>query len=225
NGFSYHLAYTYSKNDDSDSDRIVSFSLSVPLSRWLPNSWASYNISNSQRGDTSQNVGLGGTLLDDQRLSYSLQQSHTNHGGTDNSSIYSSYRSQYANFSGGYYYASDDSRQISYSVSGAVVAHPRGITLAQPLSREFAIVNTDDASGLRFQNQRGVQTDAFGNAVIPSLSAYQENRITLDTTTLPDDVDTNATAVTAHFSTWVGYRVVSHLTARERQPRPLWRVR
>lgn len=230
NGISYHLAYTYSKNDDSDSDRIVSFSLSVPLSRWLPNSWASYNISNSQRGDTNQNVGLGGTLLDDQRLSYSLQQSHTNHDGTDNSSIYSTYRSQYANLSGGYYYASDDSRQISYSVSGAVVAHPHGVTLAQPLSSEFAIVDTDEASGLRFQNQRGVQSDSFGNAIIPSLSAYQENRIVLDTTTLPDDVDTNATvvtvvptrnaAVTAHFSTWVGYRVLVTLRRESGSPVP-----
>lgn len=49
---------------------------------------------------------------------------------------------------------------------------------------------------MRFQNQRGVQSDSFGNAIIPSLSAYQENRIVLDTTTLPDDVDTNATVVT-----------------------------
>lgn len=230
NGISYHLAYTYSKNDDSDDDRLISFGLSVPLSRWLPNSWATYNISNSKNGSTSQSAGFGGTLLDDQRLSYSLQQSHTNHGGTDNSSLYSSYRSQYANFGAGYYYASDNSRQLSYSASGAVVAHPHGITLAQPLSNEFAIIDADDASGIRFQNQRGVQTDHFGNAVIPSLSAYQENRIALDTTTLPDDVDTSATAVTvvptrnaavtAHFSTWIGYRVLVTLLRENGSPVP-----
>lgn len=69
---------------------------------------------------------MNGTLLEDERLSYSLQQSHSNHDGEDTSSVYGSYRSQYANLNAGYYYSSDNSQQLSYGVSGAVVAHPLG---------------------------------------------------------------------------------------------------
>ncbi|MCU6185490.1 fimbria/pilus outer membrane usher protein, partial [Citrobacter cronae] len=78
------------------------------------------------------------------------------------------------------------------------------------------------AKGIRFQNQRGVRTDWQGNAVIPSLTPYQKNSIRIDTTSLPDDVDTDATATTvipsrsaavaANFVAHIGYRALLHLT-------------
>jgi outer membrane usher protein len=221
-GVSYHLAWTYSQRSDSESDRMFSFGFSMPLSKWLPNSWASYNISNTRKGDTRQSLGVNGTLLDDQRLNYALQQSHSNHGGGDGSSLYGSYRSQYANLNAGYEYSSEGTQQLSYGMSGAVVVHPQGITLSQPLGDEFAIVHAEGASGIRFQNHRGVQTDAFGNAIIPSLTAYQLNNIRIDTSSLPEDVDTNDTAVSvipsrnaavkAIISAHVGYRALITLT-------------
>jgi outer membrane usher protein len=219
---SIHLAYTYSKTEEDESDQMVSLGFSVPLSKWLPRAWSSYNLSNSKHGYTRQNIGLNGTLLDDERLNYSLQQTHSNHDGDDTSSLYGSYRSQYANLNAGYYTSSDKSQQLSYGMSGAVVAHPHGITLAQPLGSQFAIVNANHASGVRFQNQRGIQTDWQGNAVIPSLTPYQENSIRVDTTSLPEDVDTSETAVTvipsrnaavtASFDAHVGYRALITLT-------------
>lgn len=217
-GMSMHLAYTYNKMDDNDSGRMISFGFSVPLSSWLPDSWASYNISHSKQGDTHQTLGLNGTLLDDQRLNYALQQSHSNQDNVNSSSLYGSYRSQYATLNGGYYSSSDDTKQLSYGINGAIVAHPRGVTLSQPLGNTFAIVNTGGASGVRFQNQRGIQTDSFGNAIIPSLTPYQINTLRVDTTSLPDDVDTTDTtmtaiptrdaAVAARLDTHVGYRAL-----------------
>jgi outer membrane usher protein len=219
---SVNLSYTYSKTDDEQSDQMVSLSFSIPLSRWLPKSWASYNVGTSKHGYTNHNVGLNGTLLDDDRLSYSLQQNRTNHDGQDNSSVFGSYRSQYANLNAGYYYSSDNSRQLTYGMSGAVVAHPAGVTLSQPLGDQFAIVSAKGASGVRFVNRRGIQTDIFGNAIIPSLSPYQENVIRIDTSSLPNDVDTDDTsmtvvpsrsaAVTTQFTAHVGYRTLITLT-------------
>lgn len=222
NGISFHMAYSYNKRSDSASDRMFSFGFSMPLSKWLPNSWTSYNISNNKQGDTRQSLGFNGTMLDDQRLNYSLQQSHANHGGGDGSSIFASYRSQYANLNAGYNYSTEGSQQLSYGMSGAVVLHPHGVTLSQPLGDEFAIIHAPGAPGIRFQNHRGVQTDRFGNAVIPSLTAYQENSIRIDTSSLPDNVDTTDTAVSlvpsrnaavnASISAQVGYRALITLT-------------
>ena len=175
---------------------MVSFGFSVPLARWLPRAWSSYNISNTKHGYTRQNVGLNGTLLDDERLNYSLQQSHSNHDGEDTSSVYGSYRSQYANLNAGYYASTDDSAQFNYGISGEIVAHSHGVTLTQPLGSQFAIVNANDAAGVRFQNQRGIETDWQGNAIIPSLTPYQENLIRLDTASLPENVDSSDTSVT-----------------------------
>lgn len=226
-GTSYHMAYTYSKTNGEASDRMVSFGFSIPLSRWLPRAWSSYNISNSKDGYTRQNVGLSGTLLDDERLSYSLQQSHSNHDGEDTSSVYGSYRSQYANLTAGYYASTDDSQQLNYGISGGIVAHPQGVTLAQPLGSQFAIVSANDASGVRFQNQRGIQTDWQGNAVIPSLTPYQENSIRIDTASLPENVDSSDTSVTvipsrnaavmARFDAHTGYRMLITLKRQNGQ--------
>lgn len=86
----------------------------------------------------------------------------------------------------------------------------------------FAIVSAKGASGVRFTNQRGVRTDFFGNAIIPSLTPYQENVIRIDTTSLPDDIDTDATtmtvvpsrnaAVSTQFTAHIGYRALITLT-------------
>lgn len=229
-GTSYHLAYTYSKTNGEASDRMISFGFSIPLSRWLPRAWSSYNISNTRDGFTRQNVGLSGTLLDDERLSYSLQQSHANHDGEDTSSVYGSYRSQYANLTAGYYASSDSAQQLNYGISGALVAHPQGVTLAQPLGSQFAIVSANDASGVRFQNQRGIQTDWQGNAVIPSLTPYQENNIRIDTSSLSENVDSSDTAITvipsrnaavmARFDAHTGYRMLIALKRPNGLPVP-----
>lgn len=221
-GVSLHLAWTHSKTGDDSKDSRISFGLSMPLSRWLPRAWSSYNLSNSKSGGTSQSLGLNGTLLDDERLSYALQQSRSGDEGVNNSSVYGSYRSQYANLNAGYFTSSENNSQLSYGASGALVAHPHGVTLSQPLGSQFAVINANGASGVRFLNQRGIQTDWLGNAVIPSLTPYQENTIRIDTTTLPPDVDSTDTAVTviptrsaavrATFDARVGYRVLVTLT-------------
>lgn len=221
-GVNLHLAWTYSRAGDESKDSRVSFGLSVPLSRWLPRAWSSYNLSNSKSGGTSQSLGINGTLLEDERMSYALQQSRTGDEGVNSSSLYGTYRSRYANLNAGYFTSSENNSQLSYGASGAIVAHPHGVTLSQPLGSQFAVINTNGASGVRFLNQRGIQTDWLGNAVIPSLTPYQENTIRVDTTTLPPDVDTTDTAVTviptrnaavrATFDAKVGYRIMATLT-------------
>lgn len=227
---SYHMNLSWNDSQSGSNDRILSVGISIPLNDWLPGSWANYDISNTKGGATTQNLGLNGTLLDDRSLNYSLQQSHSKHPAANSSNLSATWRAPFSNLNAGYHSDSDRSQQLSYSVSGAVVAHPHGVTLSQPLGDQFAIINADGASGLQFQNQYGIRTDWWGNAIIPSLSPYQENRIGLNTTALPDDVDSSDTAVTvipsrnaaveAHFSAHTGYRVLLTLVLPGGDPVP-----
>lgn len=227
---SYHMNLSWNDSQSGSNDRILSVGISIPLNDWLPGSWANYDISNTKGGATTQNLGLNGTLLDDRSLNYSLQQSHSKHPAANSSNLSATWRAPFSNLNAGYHSASDRSQQLSYGVSGAVVAHPHGVTLSQPLGDQFAIINADGASGLQFQNQYGIRTDWWGNAIIPSLSPYQENRIGLNTTALPDDVDSSDTAVTvipsrnaaveAHFSAHTGYRVLLTLVLPGGDPVP-----
>lgn len=111
---------------------------------------------------------------------------------------------------------------MSYGLSGGIVVHRHGVTLSQPLGNAFALVDANGAAGIRVKNYPGIATDHFGYAVIPFLTAYQENAISIDTTQMPDNVDVTETvrtvvpnrgaAVAAQFLARTGYRVLLKLT-------------
>ncbi|ATF48563.1 hypothetical protein CO701_05155 [Citrobacter werkmanii] len=220
-GVSYNLSGQFTDSQDRDDDRTLSLSLSVPLDRWLSHAQATWRTTDQRNRATQHEVGINGSLLEDNRLSYNLKQRQSQGDDADSSSLYGSYRSAYGTVNAGYDYSSDN-RQLSYGLSGGVVAHRHGVTLSQPLGNAFALIDANGAAGIRVKNYPGIATDYFGYAVIPYLTAYQENAIALDTTQMPDNVDVTETvrtvvpnrgaAVTAHFIAQTGYRVLLKLT-------------
>lgn len=210
-GIDYNLSGQFSHHSDGDSDRTVSLSLSVPLDRWLTGAQATWRITQQKNESTQHEIGINGTMLDDQRLSYNLRQRQSADNNMTSSSVSGSYRSAYGTFSAGYDY-SRDSRQFNYGLSGAIVAHRHGVTLSQPLGSAFALIDANGAAGIRIKNYPGIATDRFGYAVIPYLTAYQENRISLDTTLMPDNVDVTETASTVIPSQ--GAAVIARFAAR-----------
>jgi outer membrane usher protein len=45
----------------------------------------------------------------------------------------------------------------------------------------FAVVHIPDGSDVSIQNGRGIKTDSFGNAIVPTLTAYRHNVISVNT--------------------------------------------
>ncbi|MBV6694002.1 fimbria/pilus outer membrane usher protein [Serratia quinivorans] len=218
NGISYSLSYAYTQAPGNNAnDQQFAFSLQVPLSKWLPNSWASYSVNNDKRGNTSQQAGISGTALADNNLSYSVQQSYSNHGGGNSGSASANYKGTYGEASAGYNY-NDGSRQMNYGLQGGIVVHPYGVTLSQQLGETVALVRAPGADNLKVENNTGVYTDWRGYAVVPYTSTYRKNRIALDTQSMGDDVDietntqtvipTKGAIVLANFTTRVGSRVL-----------------
>ena len=70
---------------------------------------------------------------------------------------------------------------------GSVVAHSQGITLGQSIQDAFAIVHITDGDNVKIQNSRGF-TDYWGNAIVPTLTNYRRNTITVNTQGR-DDID------------------------------------
>ncbi|ECG8591372.1 fimbrial biogenesis outer membrane usher protein [Salmonella enterica subsp. salamae] len=225
----YNLSAQFTDRSDSDNDRSVFLSLSMPLDRWLSNAQATWRITQQKDRSTQHEVGINGSLLEDRRLSYNVRQRQSENNDTSSSSVAGSYRSAYGTFNAGYDY-DRNSRQLSYGVSGGIVAHRGGVTLSQPLGNSFALIDANGAAGIRVKNHPGIATDPFGYAVIPYLSAYQENTIALDTTMMPDDVDVTETvrvvipdkgaAVAVHFNAKSGRRVLLKLTDAQGKPLP-----
>lgn len=221
-GISYGLNYSYSQTPgQQQNDQRASLSVNIPLSKWLPNSWANYSINTSKGGATSQQLGLSGSALADDNLSYHLQQSRSNHGGGNSGSLSSSYSGAYGQMNAGYSFGSN-SRQLNYGLSGGVLAHPYGVTLSQSQSDTLVLVRAPGASSVGVSSGRGVKTDWRGYAVVPYATPYRQNNVALDTQSMGDNIDMDITSqnvvptrgavVLANFQPRLGSRVLINLS-------------
>lgn len=197
---SYNLSATRQRDANGLSGTLLYASLSIPLGGNERPAMLSSNLSRDSQGRSRAMAHLSGSLGEDHNLYYGLSGTYEgirngpySVGGTQvDASANASYRSQYAEFSGslsggaGY-------RQFSAGARGAVVAHPGGVTLSQPVGETFAIVEAKDAEGARVTNASGVKIDARGYAVVPYLTPYAMNEVSIDPKGLSTDVELKET--------------------------------
>ncbi|WP_051962346.1 fimbria/pilus outer membrane usher protein [Serratia sp. Ag2] len=230
NGISYGLNYNYNENSTAsgsndggrvyERDQLFSLNLSVPLDRWMRNTYASYTVNSSKQAGSTHSAGLGGTALADNNLNWSAQQGYGTKGVGNSGSLNADYRGTYGQVNAGYGYDGNNQR-LNYGVQGGIVAHGEGITLGQPLGETVTLVKAPGAKGVGITGQTGVKTDWRGYAIVPYSSPYRKNQVQLNTETLPDDVDltisnqsvvpTRGAVVRADFETNVGQRVLMNL--------------
>lgn len=238
NGISYGLNYNLNENTTTTDghgdkvygrDRILSLNVSIPLSRWAGNSWASWNLNHSQKSGTSNTLSLNGTALADNRLSWGLQQGYGSHGTGNSGALLADYRATYGEVNAGYAYDAR-SRRLNYGVQGGMVMHAGGATFGQPMGETVTLVQAPGASGIGVSNQTGVKTDWRGYALIPFVNPYRKNQIQLDTETFHDNTEvaltsqtvipTRGAVVKADFQTSVGNRLLMTLLQANQQPVP-----
>ncbi|CAI1567271.1 Outer membrane usher protein fimD precursor [Serratia quinivorans] len=241
---SYSLNYSYNKSAGmTEPNQQFSLNFSVPLDKWLSagagsngditkangnSAYANYSMSTDNSGYTSNQVGISGTMLENNNLSYSVTQGMQNQGGGNNGSASLSYQGGYGNSNIAYNY--DQSYQsVNYGLSGGIVVHQHGVTFSQPLGGANILVAAPGADNVSVSNTTGVSTDWRGYAVVPYANTYHENEVSLESGDLPTNVDledsvkkvvpTSGALVLASFKTRVGERVLLTLM-RNGKPLP-----
>lgn len=190
NNISYGISYNYNSMPDSNADHQVAFNINIPLSNWYPQSHAylTSSMSLARGGRNNLQVGVSGTALENNQLNYSVSQSYGNQGQNASGNAQASYNSGYGNINAGYSYSSNYQR-VDYGLQGGIVVHPYGVTLSQPLSDTVALVRAPNANDVRIQSLSGVSTDNRGYAVIPYMTPYSRNYVSLDINTLSENVE------------------------------------
>jgi outer membrane usher protein len=89
---SWSVSYSLTRTPDADSDCQVAFSVNIPFSHFLPHSWATYSVNSASGGYVSHQAGIGGTALENNNLSYNLQQSWTGNNTGYGASLSGRYR-------------------------------------------------------------------------------------------------------------------------------------
>ena len=234
NSISYNLSYTYNRNSTAnygsedggriyDNDQLFSMSISVPMSLLLGqsrNEYVNYMVNTSKKGNTNHSVSVGGTTLEQNNLSWSVQEGYGTKGQGNSGSANADWRSTYGELTAGYGY-DQYSERMNYGVQGGVLVHENGVTLGQPMSETVALVAAPGAKGVNVSSQTGVRTDFRGYALVPYVSPYRKNDITLDTQSFGDDTEvaitnqtvipTRGAVVRANYKASVGYRALMSL--------------
>lgn len=89
NGISIGLGYTYNRNSTGsyqgnensrvyDNDQVFTFNIGIPLDKLFGNhpNYFNTSVNSSKDGNTNTNMSLGGSLLEDNNLSWSVQQGY-----------------------------------------------------------------------------------------------------------------------------------------------------
>ncbi|HAW2355778.1 TPA: fimbrial biogenesis outer membrane usher protein [Escherichia coli] len=234
NGISYGVSYTRNRNSTVnyssggsrsrtfDHDNLLSVNVSVPLNALFGShpTYVNYTMNTSKKGNTTNSVNVGGTLLEGGNLSWNVQEGYGTQGEGNTGGINADWRATYGELAGGY---SRDrySQRLNYGIQGGLIVHENGITLGQPLGETVALVAAPGAKNVGVLNQIGVRTDARGYAIVPYASPYRRNDLTLDPLTFGDNTElvlttqtvipTRGAVARARYKANVGYRVLMTL--------------
>ncbi|CNK78234.1 fimbria/pilus outer membrane usher protein [Yersinia aleksiciae] len=168
------------------SETVVQMSISFPLGGSPRAPYISAGAVHSQTSGASYQTSLSGVMGDDQSASYSMdfarseQSKENTFSGSLQKRLPVTSLSGSASSSPGYW-------QGSASARGSAAFHSGGVTLGPYLSDTFALIEAKGASGAKVMYGQGARIDHFGYALVPTLTPYRYNTITLD----PDGMDFN----------------------------------
>ncbi|SUI38816.1 outer membrane fimbrial usher protein [Salmonella enterica subsp. enterica serovar Braenderup] len=188
----YQLGFSQSRSNDSyrRDDRIY-LNFSIPLGESIKSPLLSSTVNYSNKGKSNIQTSLSGVAGMDNQFSYGA--AFNARKGEEGYSINGGYRSPFVNLSATAGNDSNSNRQVSLGASGAIVAHPYGLTLSNDLSDTFAIIHAKGASNAVIRNYPGARIDYFGNGIVPYVTPYEKNQISIEPSNLPLDVELSST--------------------------------
>jgi outer membrane usher protein len=166
-------------------------SVSIPLGTGQHAPTLSTSFTHNSASGSSAQAMLNGAAGVDNEFTYGVTANHA--PGSSAGGVNGQYRSPYATLAASASGGSGFS-QMSAGVSGAIVAHPGGVTFANDLGDTIGVVDAQDAKGARITNSSGVRVDRFGYAVIPYLTPYSLNTVEIDPKGIPLDVEFKSTS-------------------------------
>lgn len=176
----YNIAVSRVRNSLNGEETRLYASLSLPFSVPDNDVWISSSLSTISSRYEQSNIGLSGTALRSDRLSYSLSGSNLRRGG-NMAGINTTYRSRFSTL-GASYSESSDYRQAGFSSRGSIVAIPWHILVSNETGNTMTVVEAPDASGLMVNGDESIVTNKNGLALVPFATPYRKNTITLTET-------------------------------------------
>lgn len=161
-----------------DTQYLVSLSFPLDFKK------TSLNL-NSVLSEDSQILSLSG--FTGSRLNYGASISSQDQGQT-NLNINGNYKTNYTTIGASISYA-DSYQQEMLNLSGNIVAHSQGLLFGPDQAQTMVLVYAPDATGAQVGNTPGLSINKKGYAVIPYVTPYRMNDISLDPQNMSTQVE------------------------------------
>lgn len=171
--------------NETINDTEYMLTLSLPWS--FKKSSVNFNSVTTQDNVT---VGLSGVVGD--RFTYGTSFSDT-YGNNPSVNANAQYRTNFTTV-GGSYSVADKYQQAMVSARGNIVAHSKGLMFGPDQGQTMVLVYAPDAAGAKVNNSTGLSINKSGYAVIPYVTPYRLNDITLDPQNMSTSVELEETS-------------------------------
>lgn len=162
----------------------VAFTVSMPLGSRTS---GTYGLTRNDNGSLDHRASLNGWASGDSNLSYNVNAGHADVGGTGGSAALG-YRAPFAQLGVGVS-AGDGYHQTNVNASGSLLGHAGGLEFGHTLGETLALVEVPDTPNVGIQNAPGTLTNERGYALVPYLTPYRKNRVSLSTRDADPNVD------------------------------------
>ncbi|MBS0925579.1 fimbrial biogenesis outer membrane usher protein [Providencia sp. JGM181] len=193
----YSFSYSHSEqNNPHRVDKLFSFNCSMPF-RWKEKAyWGVYSYNTSDNAGGISTFSLNGSAFNSNQLQYDITQQYHHKNQQFSHGIRGNYVTSYGEFGAGWDYASE--YQAAHAeATGSLLFHQGGVTASRAFSNAIGLVKAQDIDNLKVNNAPLLHTNGQGYAVVPMLTRYERNKVSVDTSTLKgnDDVELSSATV------------------------------
>jgi outer membrane usher protein len=173
-----------SLSDSFGETNQIALTVSVPLGG---GSSANYGLTRNNDGNYDQRAGFNGRAGRNGDLNYNIDANHSAQSGNAGS-VSIGYRAPFAQLGAGLSVGSDY-EQATLNASGSLLGHSGGLEFGHTLGETIGLVHVPDTPNVGVLNAPGTVTNARGYSLVPYLTPYRRNRLTLDTHDLDPNID------------------------------------
>lgn len=172
------------KDTGADGDTLVYASISIPMGSVRLGA----NMSRSG-GSTRSSVTADQQIND--TLGYSINATHDSREGDNSAGGTLHVLPKYSQLNVGYSQYGAGNNSSTFSASGGVAVHKEGVLFSPyAIGDTLAVMKVGNLSGTKIDTPQGsVWTNGKGYAVAPGMTAFGDSRLTLQTESLPKNID------------------------------------
>lgn len=185
-GLSFGRMYDSSGKKNDTILASISFPLGKATDSYTPQ--MRLQVNNDSSGRLGEQFSVSGSVGQEHQFNYGVTAMNQNQGIGASTTLNGQYRSPFTLVSGTYSTGKGYQAQ-SVGLNGSIVAHSGGLTFSSYQSDTFALVEAKGAQGAVVSGYPGIHIDHWGYALVPYLSPYQLNNISIDPKGTSNDVE------------------------------------